>query len=112
MKIYICSEDQYKFNQGIHLNNPDMWYFERGIEDAMKDGFSTIFLHYSTVGTAQYKLPYDVANRLIVLSQLVADGGQKEFDIFFLHPAESEQHFENRVKEAPKKKAKRVSKAA
>lgn len=96
MKIYICTEDQYKTNQGIHLNHPDIWYFERAIEDAFKDGFQTIYLHYKTIGPALYQIPYDIANKLIELSYIVADGGGREFNVFFLHPSETEKHFEKR----------------
>lgn len=79
--VTVCSPEQYRDVQGIHLLCPDDWYLNDAIHTAERDGFKTIFCHYETNGTAQYKIPYDVLNRL---SELAKEKGVK---VSYTHPA-------------------------
>src|ERR1700676_3321171 len=88
MKIYICPNDQYKVNIGIHLNNPDGSYLDDAIERAQRDLFPAIYCHYDVRGTTQYIINSDVLNRLIGLTEYRNESGKQEFHVFFLHAAQ------------------------
>lgn len=81
LAITICTKDQYKDIIGIHLQSPDTHYLRDALLTAERDGFTVVFCHYETVGTARYKIPYDVLNTLVILSQ------EKLARVSFTHPA-------------------------
>lgn len=64
IKVIICTHDQFREKQGIHLNCPDTWYLNDAIQRAEKDLFETIYCHYQTKGAAMYCIPYDMLNML------------------------------------------------
>ena len=68
IEFIICTADQYKGSQGIHLINPDEYYVNDSISSAERDGFEKIYLHYASVGS-QYAIPSDVLKVLLDLSQ-------------------------------------------
>lgn len=81
MRFIICTENQFKTEQGIHLMNPDTWYVNDAVQTADRDGFETIYLHYPCKGTANYIIPHDVL-------QLLFTELQGTFvDVHFVHPA-------------------------
>lgn len=47
-RILICSTEQFRNAQGIHLLCPDTWYLEDSIQVAERDGFQVIYAHYET----------------------------------------------------------------
>lgn len=80
LAITICTHEQYADVQGIHLNQPDLWYLRNAIQDSAKDGFKTIFAHYKTVGL-NYKIPSEVLNELVEIAK------RKGMLVSFTHPA-------------------------
>jgi hypothetical protein len=81
--IVICTPDQYKSKQGIHLNSPDTWYLKDAVNSAHAKGFNEIYCHYEPEGL-YYKLSQDILHRLIVLG--------KSHTVSIAHPASIENH--------------------
>lgn len=69
MKIIICTQEQYKAKQGIHLNCPDTWYIEDAIRTAERDMFDTIYAHYETVDGLTFKIGCGVLATLLLIAQ-------------------------------------------
>lgn len=69
LTIIVCGTNQVKSQQGIHLNNPDLWYLDNAIQDADRDGFSYIFVHAKSNGQ-NYMLSEDVLSKLFNLAGL------------------------------------------
>jgi hypothetical protein len=87
--LYICAEDSFLDKQGIHLKHPDTWYLEHSIEDAEKDMFDAIYLHYPTSGRQLQVSPCV----LQMLFELAAR--RKRFRVEVIDPAHNETSYAN-----------------
>lgn len=87
MKLVICTKNQCRNKQGIHLNNSDLWYLNDAFNSAERDNFETIYLHYKTIGTANYVIPYDVLTRIVELQANSYHSDIGFLTVKFIHPA-------------------------
>ncbi len=80
MKLTICSDKQFKTKQGIHSFISDIHYLKDAIENAFKEGFRDVYIHYTPSYPSRYNIDYDVLNHLIQLSN------DPEFTVHFSQP--------------------------
>lgn len=80
MKVIICTNDQYKSVQGVHLRSPDLYYLNAAIQVADRDGFECIYIHAELHGL-QYEINPDVLQELFKLT------GIEKVQVEVVHPA-------------------------
>lgn len=93
MKIFICDMESFLDKQGIHLRDADSYYLNDAMNTAERDGFESIYLHTSRSGL-MYKLSQDVLLDLFRLNL------ESDIEVIPLHPAETENTFKRKLKQA------------
>jgi hypothetical protein len=95
IRILICTEDQFKARQGIHLMQPDTWYLEDAINVAERDLFEVIYAHYPSKGR-QFKIGTDALATLFRIAQT------RGIPVDVADPAASEEYTERQLKRGAK----------